>query len=80
MSFVNNMGGTKSQQCNEIAKKMWLWCIEKKIWLSSNHLPGIRNVTADKKSREFIMTKQSAWMLCSSVFKDLTHLLLPGNP
>ena len=55
---------------------MWLWCIERKIWLSSTHLPGIRNVTADKKSIEF--NDQTEWLLCSSVFKDLTHIL--GNP
>lgn len=34
VSYINNMGGTKSELGNSISKEIWSWCIEKNIWLS----------------------------------------------
>ena len=42
-SYINSMGGVKSPECNEIAKEIWLWCIDRSIWISAEHIPGSQN-------------------------------------
>ena len=51
IAYVNKMGGTK-QKCNEITKQLWVWCLDRNIWLSAAHVPGKENVIADKASRQ----------------------------
>ena len=53
VSYINNMGGSKSIDCNCISKKIWFWCIENNTWLSCSHIAGKFNVEADEKSRVF---------------------------
>ena len=52
MSYINAMGGIKSSLCNTLAKQIWLWCLERNIWISAAHVPGILN-EADILSRKF---------------------------
>lgn len=66
VAYINNMGGTKSLICNEIAKEIWHWCIIREIWISAEHLPGSQNVEADKESRVF--HDNTEWMLDSYIF------------
>ena len=47
------MGGTHSLAYNEIARKVWLWCISRKIYLTAAHIPGKTNIQADQASRLF---------------------------
>lgn len=53
VSYINNMGGVKSDDCNLISKKIWIWCIKHNIWISCSHIAGKKNIEADKKSRIF---------------------------
>ena len=53
VSYINNMGGCKSQDCNKIAKVIWNWCIKNGIWISCAHIAGKSNVEADFLSRNF---------------------------
>jgi len=69
VSFISNMGGTRSLACNKVASEIWLWCIPKNIWLSATHIPGIQNETADRLSRKVI--DRTEWQLNPSVFKQL---------
>ena len=48
--------------CNKVARDNWLWCIERKIWLSATRIPSIQNETGDR----------TEWQLQPSVFKLLT--------
>jgi hypothetical protein len=63
------MGGTKSQSCNELAKRIWNWCEKHNIWQSAAHVPGILNVVADTRSRKF--KDQTEWMLNKIVFNKI---------
>ena len=54
----------------KVARDIWLWCIEKKIWLSATRIPGIQNETADRLRRNF--QNRTEWQLQPSVFKLLT--------
>lgn len=69
VSYINNMGGCKSDDCNEMAKTIWSWFIENNIWISCTHIPGRSNVEADKKSRNF--NDQLEWKLNEYVFRNI---------
>ena len=43
IAYINSMGCVKSSDLNELAKSIWLWCIDKNIWLSAAFVPGIEN-------------------------------------
>ena len=47
VNYINAMGCTLSRECNSIAKYIWQWCIDKQIWLTAAHIPGVKNVEAD---------------------------------
>ena len=76
VSYLKNMGGTHSLACNEIARKVWLWCISRKIYLTAAHIPGKTNIQADQASRLF--NDRTEWQLDKSVFKKL--LAIFGKP
>ena len=72
VSYIRNMGGTHSNLLNKIAKDIWFWCIERKIWLSATHIAGVTNEVADKASREF--NDHTEWKLNPCVFKELVNV------
>jgi len=76
ISYINNMGGTKSSKCNEIAKDIWLWGVKNKTWLSAAFIPGKENHEADRASRQF--NDATEWMLNTNVFNEIT--LAFGHP
>lgn len=53
VSYVNNFGGVKSYDCNQISQKIWQFCIDNNMWIMCAHIPGTDNVDADQASREF---------------------------
>ena len=73
VSYINNMGGTHSLDCNHIARSIWMWCIARGIWLSAAHLPGKCNTSADKASR--IFHDQTEWKLDSNIYVSITQAL-----
>ena len=75
-AYINNMGGCHSVQCNELAKKMWQWCIDRNLWISAVHIPGIDNTEADQESRKF--THDTEWMLDTEVFEQISQIF--GKP
>lgn len=73
VSYINNMGGTHSLECNQIATTIWMWCIAWAIWLPAAHLPGKCNTPADKASR--IFHGQAEWKLDSNIYVSITQAL-----
>ena len=69
VSYLRNMGGSKSMQCNEIANRIWSWCLEEKIWLTVTHIPGKINIEADRKSRQF--DDHTEWQLSPDIFQQI---------
>ena len=53
VTYINAMGGVKSETCNDMALLIWEWCIVRQIWLSARHVPGSQNIQADTASRAF---------------------------
>ena len=74
VTYINNMGGSNSLHCNALTRDMWLWCIDKGIWLSAAHLPGSQNIQADRASR--IFHDQTEWKLDQDIFHRITSQLI----
>ena len=68
VSYINNMGGSKSPVLNNLAIELWEWCIHRNIWVSAVHIAGKLNVDEDFKSRSF--SDKHEWMLNRNVFPD----------
>lgn len=71
VSYLNKMGGVRSEQCDSLAKQIWKWCINRSIWLSASHIPGIDN-EADFESRNF--KDNVEWKLSSRIFHTITEI------
>ena len=61
VNVINHMGTSHSDPCNSVAKEIWEWCIDRKIWLSAAHIPGKQNLIADFESRR--NRRASEWRL-----------------
>ena len=72
VTYINEMGGMKSELCNRVAKEIWEWCQNRDIWLSACHIPGQENIDADKASRVF--NDRTEWMLNHDIFVKLTSV------
>lgn len=72
IAYLNNMGGIRSKVCNELATNIWLWCIQRGIWLSASYVHTSQNV-ADIESRKF--NENIEWKLNSNVFRIVTEKL-----
>ena len=69
VAYINAMGGIKSIPCNEMATMIWDWCRNHSIWLSATHIPGSKNIQADKESR--VLTESTEWSLSQGVFNSV---------
>ena len=54
VACINNNGSIKPA-CNDIARDIWLWCLERHNFVSAVHIPGSTNIEADFESREIDM-------------------------
>ena len=72
IAYINNMGRIRSKVCNELATNIWLWCIQRGIWLSASYVHTSQNV-ADIESRKF--NENIEWKLNSNVFRIVTEKL-----
>lgn len=73
--YINNMGGSKSRACNDIAKRIWQFALQRNNFLSSAHLPGKQNTLADRESRVF--NDRTEWMLHQDIFQKISQLWGP---
>ena len=76
VTYINAIGGVQSKECNLIAKRIWLWAIDRRNWLSAAHKPGQLNITADKLSRHF--EDSIEWQLNPPLFDQFCSSF--GNP
>ena len=56
---------------NELTREIWLWCINRNIWLSCFYIPGRLNKTADKLSRK--LTNDMEWSLSAEIFQKIQN-------
>ena len=70
VAYLNHMGGTRSVSCDKLANSIWLWCVQRDIWISATYLPGELNTVADTRSRKF--NDNIEWMLHPEIFSKVT--------
>lgn len=75
VSYMAHMGG-KENRLNSLAKDLWNWCSQHRVWLSVSHIPGVENTEADHASRNF--NDRIEWELNTEVFEKLTNIF--GKP
>ena len=66
VSYLREMGGSRSQSCNKLANEIWRWCHARSLWISATHIAGTENVIADKESRVF--DDKTEWKLDLKAF------------
>ena len=67
--YINKKGGTISASCNKVAKDIWNWAQGQDTWITASHVPGVKNTTADLRSRLFYGNIE--WLLNKKVAKPL---------
>ena len=66
---IRKQGSTRTPEINGMARSLWLWALERNIWLSAVHIPGVENVEADEASRVF--KDELEWTLQDSWFRKI---------
>ena len=75
MTYVNKRGGTHSASLTQLAKTVWFWCMERKISLVAEHIPGLMNTVADEESRR--QADRWDWKLCPAIFQRINLIWGP---
>ena len=69
--YVREMGGSHSEQCNDLTREIWQWAKARDTWLSIAHLPGKLNCLADFRSRNFNFDTE--WKLNVKIFQRISR-------
>ena len=78
IAVLNHMGTSHSDPCNRLGKEIWEWCIDRNIWLSDAHIPGVHNIKADFESRR--TNDNTEWMVDRAYLNNaLSQLSLRPN-
>lgn len=72
---INKQGSTKVN-LNNMTRNIWLFAIQRTLWLTAEHIPGECNQQADRESRKFNIDTE--WKLKRSVFLQITDIF--GRP
>ena len=64
---ITKQGSSKSVMCHEMARNIWFWALEKNIWITIAHIPGVENIEADWESRNF--HDDTEWELSAEIFQ-----------
>ena len=74
VACINNKGSTK-QNCNDIARNIWLWCLSKNIFIIAAHIPGRENNIADEESRKDRSFSEGSLNDC--IFQEIEDMVGP---
>ena len=69
IAYINNMGGIKSETCNNISYRIWNFCTENKLRVSAAHIPGKNNIEVDQQFR--ILQEATEWKLHPELFQKI---------
>ena len=69
-SYISKLGG-RTPELDNIAREIWIWCIERKIHLTAAHVPGLDNCEADEESRT--RNIDTEWTLKSQIFSEIVQ-------
>lgn len=67
ISYINRMGGVQYPHLNTIARNIWQWCEERKIFIFASYVKSAENVDADSESRK--LNIDTEWELSTQAYK-----------
>ena len=71
VTYISKMGG-KIESLNNLTFSIWKFCMNRNIWLSSNHIAGVENTEADYLSRH--KNDNLEWMLDRQIFVKIREI------
>ena len=77
VSQIQKLGSTRSKSLFNLTTDLWKYCLDNKIMLTAEHLPGTLNTIADMESRMF--NDSSNWMLNKEIFKMIMNQFGPAE-
>ena len=69
VAYLNKQGGTRSLPLLQETKDVWEYCMQQKITITAEYLPGKLNCQADRESR--VYQDSSNWQLDTAIFAQL---------
>lgn len=75
VAYINNLGGTVSRELLNLAKDLWMWCLDRNIHITAQHFPGVMNHIADMESRT--IHDRLDWKLNPVIFQKINQTLGP---
>ncbi|KAI8422105.1 hypothetical protein MSG28_009993 [Choristoneura fumiferana] len=66
ISYINRMGGVQYPHLNYVAKMIWKWCEERRIFIFASYIKSSLNVEADRESRKINIDGE--WELQNKAF------------
>ena len=62
------MGTSHSRKLNEFTQKIWRFCLNHNVWLTTVHIPEKHNTDADTESRK--NRRETEWALNTAIFAE----------
>ena len=75
LTYINKRGGCHSLYLTQLAKRVWEWCIERRITLVAEHIPGKRSTIADSESH--MIRNHWDWKLNPVIFSRIQQRFGP---
>jgi len=75
VACINHLGGTVSRELVNLMKDLWMWCLERNIHITAQHLPGTQNTTTDAESQ--LQTDRTDWKLSPLIFHRIQETFGP---
>lgn len=69
ISYINRTGGVQFPHLSELARKIWLWCERRKLWIFASYIPSKENIEADLASR--VTNLDTEWELEPQAFNKI---------
>lgn len=76
IAYINKYGGIQYTHLNDVAREIWQWCEQRKLFVFASYIKSKDNTEADQESRRFNIDIE--WELASTVFDKITNTF--GRP
>ena len=71
LAYIKNRGGTRVTELNKLTREIWMWALQRGIYLKTQFIPGTLNKQADALSRQ--REDMSDWKLKPEVFRKISE-------
>ena len=73
ITCINKLGTSHSGLCHHITKQICEWAEKKDIHITAAHIPGHKNINAERESKE--LSYDLEWILCPKSLHKVLNIL-----